>query len=119
MAAVGKYINSTWLNIRGFYTYDSNNWYPSYLLTLRQYLNDKNEYFSVIAGLGRTPDDPSLAYNINNFKGFASKTIGVGFQKNFRYKTTLNASFNYTNLQVAPKKTLDQYDIYLTLLRNF
>jgi len=119
VAAVGKYINSTWLNIRGFYTYDNNNWYPSYLLTLRQYLNDKNEYFSAIAGLGRTPDDPSLAYNINNFKGFASKTIGVGFQKNFRYNTILNASFNYTNLQVAPRKTLNQYDIYLTLLRNF
>jgi hypothetical protein len=88
-------------------------------LSARQYLNDKNDYLSAIAGLGGIPDDQSLNYNINRYAGFVSKTAGIGFQKNFRYRTTLNASFNYTNLQVAPKKTLNQYDFYITLLRNF
>jgi YaiO family outer membrane protein len=117
--SAGKYINNTWLNLRGFYTTDSKKWYQSYLLSARQYLNDKNDYLSAIAGLGGIPDDQSLNYNINRYAGFVSKTAGIGFQKNFRYRTTLNASFNYTNLQVAPKKTLNQYDFYITLLRNF
>ena len=119
MASIGKYIKSTWLNLRGFYTYNTKKGYPSYQLTARQYLNDKNDYLSAIAGLGSIPDDQSLNYNFNNFSGFVSKSVGIGFQKNFRYKTTFQAFFNYTNLQVAPIKTLNQYDVYLTLFRNF
>ena len=117
--SAGKYINSTWLNLRGFYTSDTKKWYQSYLLTARQYLNDKNDYLSGIIGFGGIPDDQSLNYNYSRYPGFVSKTFGVGFQKSFLYKTILNASFNYTNLQVTPTKKLNQYDIYITLLRNF
>lgn len=117
--AAGKYVNSTWLNLRAFYTSDTKKWYQSYLLTARQYLNDKNDYLSGIIGFGGIPDDQSLNYNYSRYPGFVSKTLGVGLQKSFRYKTILNTSFNYTNLQVAPTKKLNQYDIYITLLRNF
>ncbi len=64
-----------------FYTYNTKNGYPSYQLTARQYLNNKNDYLSAIAGLGSIPDDQSLNYNFNNFSGFVSKSVGIGFQK--------------------------------------
>ncbi len=119
VVSVGKYFDNTWLNLRGFYTTDSKNWYQSYLLSARQYLNDKGDYISALAGLGGIPDDQSLNYNLSHSSGFVSKTIGAGFQKSFRYRTTLNASFNYTNLQVSSSVKLNQYDFYITLLRNF
>jgi YaiO family outer membrane protein len=118
-AAVAKYINSTWLNLRGYYTYNTKDWFQSYQFTARQYLNDKNDYVSIIAGLGNIPDDQSLNYNFKNLSGLTSKSIGVGFQKAFRYRTSLQVFFNYTNLQVGPAKKINQYDVYLTLLRNF
>ena len=119
VGAVGKYLNSTWLNLRGFYTYNAKNWYPSYQLTARQYLNDKNDYLSAIVGLGSISDDQGRNYNFNNSTGLVSKSAGVGFQKNFRYKTTLQAFANYTNFQVSPVKTINQYGVYITLFRNF
>ncbi|MEO7531410.1 MAG: YaiO family outer membrane beta-barrel protein, partial [Sediminibacterium sp.] len=118
-ASVGKYINSTWLNVRGYYTYNTKEWFQSYQLTARQYLNDKNDYLSLIAGLGNIPDDQSLNYQLNNFSGITSKSLGIGFQKTLRYRTTLQVFFNYNNLQVTQAKKIDQYDVYITLLRNF
>ncbi|MES2328257.1 MAG: tetratricopeptide repeat protein [Bacteroidota bacterium] len=118
-AAVGKYLNSTWLNMRTYVTYNTKNWFQSYQLTSRQYLNDKNDYISLIGSLGNIPDDQGRNYDLNNFSGFTSKSVGLGFQKSFRYKTTLQAFFNYTNFQVSTTKKIGQYDFYITLLRNF
>ncbi|MEO8171586.1 MAG: tetratricopeptide repeat protein [Sediminibacterium sp.] len=118
-AGVSKYLNNTWLNGKTYFTYNNRDWFQSYQVTLRQYLNDKNDYLSLIGGLGNIPDDQSLYLNFNNFSGFTSRSIGAGFQKNFKYSTTLQIFFNYNNLQVTPTRRIDQYDFYLTLLRNF
>ncbi len=119
IGAVGKYVKNAWVNLRGFYSYDNQNWYPSVTLTARQYLNDKNDYVSMIAGSGRIPNDPGLVYNLNNFRGYRSNTIGAGFQKTFGYSTVLQGSFNYTQLSIPAKQSINQYDIYLSLFRNF
>lgn len=119
VASVGKYLRSTWINVRGFYTYNKKGWYPSAQLTTRQYLNDKSDYVAVMAGYGRIPDEHSQVYNFDQYNGYGSKNIGLGFQKGFRYGIGLNATVNYTELKITEGKTLNEYDIYVRLSKNF
>lgn len=59
------------------------------------------------------------SFVLGKMGGFKTKSGGIGFQKTFRYRTTLQTFFNYSNLQINPTRSIHQYDVYLTLFRNF
>ncbi|MBV9987645.1 MAG: YaiO family outer membrane beta-barrel protein [Chitinophagaceae bacterium] len=119
VTALSKYFENNWLTLRGFYSRDALGGYASAVFSMRHYLNDKKDYVSFVAGSGRTPDDPALVSSLNNYRGYQSNTVGIGFQKVFRFRTFLQVSVNYTNLSIPAKRSLNQYDFYLSLLRNF
>lgn len=118
-AGVSKYISNTVVSLRGTYGYDTKHWYPSGALSVKQFLNEKKDYLSFILAAGRITDDPGLRSNVKNLPAYSTGTFGLGFQKNFNYRTSLNISGSFTKLMIPNRTSINQYDLYLSLLRNF
>jgi len=119
LASVGKYWGNNWTNIRVYAIHDDNKWDQAYTLSHRFYLNDKLDYITIIGALGTSPDDRSRNFGTERVSGFLMKSIGLGYQKNINYKWTINLVGSYANQQIPNDKSYNQYDFYLTLLRNF
>jgi YaiO family outer membrane protein len=117
--SLGKYWYSNFTNLRGFLVYDEGNWYQSYLLSHRFYLNDKKDYLSFFGSVGSIPDDRSRNFLYNSTLGFSTWGAGIGFQKTFSTATTVNLTGSWTYQKTSEITSYDQYDIYISLLRKF
>ncbi|PTN05957.1 YaiO family outer membrane beta-barrel protein [Mangrovibacterium marinum] len=119
LASVGKYWGNNWTNIRVYAIHDDNRWDQAYSLNHRFYLNDKLDYIAIIGALGTSPDDRSRQFGTERVSGFLMKSAGLGYQKNINYRWTINLVASYANQRIPDNKSYNQYDFYLTLLRNF
>lgn len=119
LASVGKYWGNNWTNIRVYAIHDDNKWDQAYTLNHRFYLNDKLDYIAIIGALGTSPDDRSRNFGTERVSGFLMKSAGLGYQKNINYKWTINLVASYANQRIPQNQSYNQYDFYLTLLRNF
>ncbi len=105
------------------------NIYYSGLLTSRYYINNHADFFSTILGYGTIPDDFSRLYNLGGIITFPTVSAGAGFSHQFHYRTTLSLNGTWYNMKVdevqnfntgiTQKKFINQYDIFVTLLRRF
>lgn len=117
--SAGKYIGNYWGNLRGYYTRDMNKWYQSYVFTNRFYLNDEKDFLAVLLGVGTSPDDRSRNFQLNQLLGVTTTSVTAGYQKCFRYKTTVSVYSTWNHMIITGKSDINQYDIYLSLYRNF
>ncbi len=105
------------------------NTYYSALLTSRYYINNHADYFSTILGYGTIPDDFSRLYNLGGLITFPTVSVGAGFSHQFHYRTTLSLNGTWYNEKVGTTlnpftfqsqgRYINQYDIFVTLLRRF
>jgi cellulose synthase operon protein C len=119
IAGISKTYNDIWLNARGFVMFDGKSFYNAGRLTSRFYMNNRSEYFSVLAGYGTSPDDRSLDFILNKFIGIVTRYVGAGYQKELRYRTTLGITGTWNNIRVQESTFSNQYNLFLTALRKF
>jgi hypothetical protein len=106
-------------------TSNQTNIYYSGLLTSRYYVNNHADYFATILGYGTIPDDFSRVYQFTNINNYNTVSVGAGYSKQFHYRTTLSIFGTWYNEKVALNQItgapefINQYDIYVTLLRRF
>jgi len=74
---LGKYFGAYWLNLRTYIQEDS----PSLTLTSRYYYKTKFDYFTIIAGIGTSPDDHVRAAEYSTRIALNSYRISAGFYK--------------------------------------
>jgi YaiO family outer membrane protein len=93
---IGRYINSYWLNLRGYLQKDNATIYPSFAANARYYYNTKYDYISVLAGYGSSPDERFTIGLLQQKSALNSYRIGAGYYKLFwkNYFTGIQASFN-------------------------
>lgn len=119
--SAGKYFGSNWLNLRGYLVHDGGNgkWHQSYVLTGRHYLNDKQDFLALLAGTGTSPDDRSRNFQYHSFSSFISQFAGAGYQKTFGHLTTASLYGTWNRYKTGEHRYLNQYDITISLYRNF
>lgn len=93
--------------------------YSSFTLTTRYYLNKHQDYVSLVAGLGTNPDDRSRLVQFPQLAGLLTRSVGTGYQKTFKYRTTLGLFGTWINQKISNTIFQNQYDIYVTLQRKF
>lgn len=120
LASLARYFGDFWFNVRGFYTSLDGNTYQSGVLTGRYYTGDnKTDYIQVNGSYGTTPDERSLNFQYERIADLKTISIGAGFQKQFKYRTTIGLFGNWINQQLTDNTYQNQYDIYISLQRKF
>ena len=148
LASVAKEVKDFYFNLRGYYinlntTTDLTNIaltntakqpnYFSVILSSKFYVNPLNhsDWVSAIAGYGTAPDDVSRNYALAQLLSYPTVSVGAGYAKQFRYKTTLgifgtwyNQKYRNATTDPVTRSPIDpiyhnQYDIYLQVLRRF
>lgn len=117
--SVGKYFGNNWLNLRGYMIKDADKWHQAYILTGRHYLNEKKDHLALILGAGTSPDDRNRNFQYNAFGSFISQSAGVGYQKTLGDLATISLYAVWNHRKIGDSRYLNQYDVYISLFRNF
>ncbi|ASZ12542.1 tetratricopeptide repeat protein [Chitinophaga pendula] len=117
--SVAKPFGDFWVNLRGFAISEASDFYTAFNLTTRYYMNRRQDYLQLIAGLGTSPDDRSRLINFPNLSGLLTHSIGAGYQKVLHYRTTIGLFGTWINQKITNTGYQNQYDIYITLQRRF
>jgi YaiO family outer membrane protein len=119
VASIAKTWKDFWVNFRAYFISDSPEFYTSYNLTARYYMNRQQDYIAFNAGLGTSPDDRSRLIQFPKLAGLLTRSVGAGYQKTFRYRTTAGIFGTWINQKITTTEFQNQYDIYITLQRKF
>jgi cellulose synthase operon protein C len=119
VASIAKTWKDFWVNFRAYLISDSPEFYTSYNLTARYYMNRQQDYMSFTAGLGTSPDDRSRLIQFPKLAGLLTRSVGAGYQKTFKYRTTAGIFGTWINQKITNTEFQNQYDIYITLQRKF
>ncbi|MBE7178271.1 MAG: tetratricopeptide repeat protein [Mucilaginibacter polytrichastri] len=119
VVSLAKTLDDFWVNVRVYGISDSSKFYPTYNLTTRYHLNPQQDFVSLYAGLGTSPDDRSRVVQNPQLIGLLSRNIGAGYQKNIRYRNTLAINGTWYNQKIGDERFQNQYDLYFTFLRRF
>ena len=134
VASVSKEMKEFYFNLRGYYIYLVGNTYldglptnpqqqgKSYfasILTTRFYVENRASFFSAIMGYGTAPDDFSRNYQIVSLSQYPSVSAGMGFSKQFHYRTTVSLFATWYNTKIYPTVYRNQYDVAITVTHRF
>lgn len=119
LGGLSKTYNDIWLNFKGYLMFDGQYFYNAGRLSGRFYMNNRSEYFTVLGGWGTPPDDKSLDFLLNKFLGVVSRYVGAGYQKEYKYRTTIGVLGTWNNIRVTETGYANQYNLFITLLRRF
>ncbi len=126
LSSVSRQYKDFYFNLRVFGSYMLlNNGYvegPYYsgVFSTRYYIKDsKADFFSVLMGYGRAPDDFSSLYRIGQVISLTTVSLGAGYQRQLHFRTTLATSFTWSNMEWRSNNYKNQYDLNLSLLHKF
>lgn len=119
VASLSRYLGDFWLNLRGYAIFISGKQYGAGVLTARQYLNNKTDFFYANIGYGNSPDDFSRLFQLEQTVNFTTYSIGAGYQKMFNYRNIVSLNGTWYNQKTGTSRYRNQYDIYLTFFRKF
>lgn len=119
VVSIAKSIHDFWANFRTYLISEDGSLYTSFNLTTRYYMNQQQDYISFVAALGTSPDDRSRLIAFPQLVGLLTRSVGAGFQKTFRFRTTIGVNGTWINQKISDSQFQNQYDLYFTLLRKF
>lgn len=103
--SVGWYYKSYWFNARPYITPSEGNFSRSLDLLARKYFKDANNYISVGAGAGFSPDARRIQTNAgldadNSIYFLKSQKVALGFQKSIRYNINWTVDMYYSHQEL-------------------
>jgi len=127
-ASIGKYYKSFWFNFRTYLTPSSNPLLPSsknsisqsYSLKVRYYTGGADDYISLSAGTGLSPDAPNNVVVSNNgtIYKFKSNNISAAYWHSFKRRNVFFITASYDH-QEYPQFWSNQLDFGVGYLRRF
>lgn len=110
-----KEMGNNWLNLKNYFTKDATKYFASHLLTWRHYVNENHDYFTMIAGIGMSPDNKNYQFSTSGYK---DKSIGAGYQGQVSRSVLLGFTGVYNKVYVGSSYR-DRYDLYASVLYLF
>lgn len=119
-AAVGKYLNKYWANLKTFQTASKGNLVGSYILTNRYYINDNSDdYITAIAGYGFSPEDVARNFDFLDRVNLESLRFTLGYQKTVLRRGILGVFGTWNKQEYIPGKTRNEYDVSVSFQHKF
>lgn len=119
MLAVSRGFNDFWFNLRGYAIWENEEIHSSFALTGRYYMNKRQDYLSMVVGLGTSPDDRSRLIQFSQLTGLLTRSVGAGYQRTFHYRTSLGLNATWITQKVGDQQFQNQYDLYISVIRRF
>ena len=116
---LGKYYKSFWFNARTYITPSNNRISQSYTITTRYYLKGASDYLLFFVGSGISPDDRSMASQLNNTYKLQTRKVGGGYQFTLGKMNILSLTGSFENVEYLPKTTGNQVIISCGYMRRF
>ncbi|MBC7887000.1 MAG: YaiO family outer membrane beta-barrel protein [Ferruginibacter sp.] len=117
--ALGKYYKNFWFNGRSYLTPSNSRISQSYTVTVRYYGKSAENYFSLAVGRGISPDDRSLAIQLNNAYKLQTKKISAGYRFTAGKLNIFSLSTSFENVEYLPKTRGNQVNISAGYQRRF
>lgn len=117
-AAVGKYYKNYWFNLRAYITPDESQISHSYTGTVRYYTKGSDDYISVLAGTGISPEDYRSNLLETDYK-LKTYKIGVGYNFSYEKSNLFNFSATYFNQEYRRGEIGNQFDLSVGYTRKF
>jgi YaiO family outer membrane protein len=118
-ASIGKYIGNYWFNLRTFITPDSGRMSQSYTITSRYYLATRDDYYTVIAGTGASPDDRSRNFQFSDRVKLHSAHITIGFQHRIWKGDILGILGTWNNQEYVAGRRENEFDMFINFQHRF
>lgn len=110
-----KEIGNNWLNLKNYITKDDTKYFASHLFTWRHYLNERQDYFTLIAGIGMSPDNKNYQFSTSGYK---DKSIGAGYQGQVSRNFLIGLTGVYNKMYVSTNYR-NRYDLYASVFYLF
>lgn len=119
LLALTRGFGDFWFNLRGYAVWEADELTSSFALVSRYYMNNRQDFLSMTAGLGTSPDDRSRLIQFSELTGLLTRSVGAGYQRTFRYRTTLGLNATWITQKVGEQQFNNQYDLYISVMRRF
>ncbi|MDG3582825.1 YaiO family outer membrane beta-barrel protein [Galbibacter pacificus] len=116
---IGKYYKNYWFNFRTYLTPSDSGVSNSYALTARYYFAGADDYFSVKAGTGFSPDDATNNVLLNSNAQLKSINFSLGYRKLIKKTHVIFAQATYENIEYATDTKGNQYSIGVGYIKRF
>lgn len=117
--ALGKYYKNYWLNIRTYLTPSKNNIAQSYTMNFRYYYGGADDYLSLSAGTGISPDDTQNNVLLASSYQLKSTNLSAAYRHAINFKNVFSIGLTWFNQEYKQKEWGNQYNINLTYQFRF
>ncbi|WP_207531664.1 YaiO family outer membrane beta-barrel protein [Desertivirga arenae] len=117
--SAGKYVKNYWFNFRTYLTPSGNDISQSYALTFRYYYGGSDDYFSVGAGTGISPDETSNNILLNTGYKLRSNNITGSFRHLFNRTNVLALNASWQNQEYRRDTRGNQFTVGLGYQKRF
>ncbi|MDE3212992.1 MAG: YaiO family outer membrane beta-barrel protein [Bacteroidota bacterium] len=119
-AYIGKYYRNFLFGLRSYLTPSSGSLSQSYSAMARYYTKGPDDYFSISAGSGMSPDDnvQNIQFNSKQYK-LSSWKASVGVHHTLMHWYILSAEMGLINQEYLPGQRGNQWDASIGMARRF
>ncbi|MBG6236401.1 YaiO family outer membrane protein [Pedobacter sp. CAN_A7] len=117
--SVGKYLGSYWFNLKVFLTPQSGVVSHSYALTTRYFLNTGDDYITLIAATGVSPDDRTRDFQFEERVNLNSGRIAFGYQRLVRSRNVVGILATWSREEYIVNSPENELDFSLTFQHRF
>lgn len=117
--ALGKYYKNYWFNFRTYLTPAKNNISQSYAVNTRYYYGGPDDYLSLSAGTGISPDDTQNNVLLAADYQLKSTNISAGYRRAINYRNIVGVGVSWLNQEYMRSKWGNQYNLNLSYQLRF
>lgn len=117
--SVGKYYKNWWFNLRAYVTPNSSRISQSYTATARYYVGGADDYLSINAGTGLSPDERNQAILLNSNYKLVTRKAGAAYHFSYKKMNLFALALQYANVEYLPKTRDHQLNAGISYQRRF
>jgi len=118
-SSIGKYFKNYWFNARTYLAPGNNNISQSYLLTARYYFSEAENYLSLSAGTGISPDDRNNIVQLANVYKIKSNNISIDYHRSIKKLNIIVVNGSWIRQEYLPKLFGNQFNVGVGYQRRF
>ncbi len=120
-AAVGKYYKNFWFNIRSYITPSNSSVSQSGSLNIRYYFGGADDYLTIGAGKGISPDNPrnNLLFNNGNTYRLKSSNLSLGYRRSIGTSNIIHLRASLENQEYLKDTKGNQFEFGISYMIRF